>query len=620
MTGVLAKMCRADLTRIAARRGLCRGLAASTAVFPASQAVFGEETTKTRKHQPETINSLQAFLAGLSLTHFASTHNPGITNDKLAAKSKIDQLSAAGKYDLLLQTLVGWTSQGSTVAWSDVLTRAELSHVLGLLVDHQIGLITKAAASQVVDQGAVGTRERFARANDARKQIRTLYGNMLGLHNHIYHKSNRSTLGNTALDLNAQDYENLIRLELSNSKLDLASKWFQRFEQQFPNGTHYRHMTYSLWLLKFEVYAGASPYLWKVEASELYEKSLNPRRSLLRSERLWLELFNDFVKHQHVMLGNQHFIFDKQFSTVLLYSVAYSRNVAQVEKLVELNWGIDKNGKMVRGFNKLARDDPLYPDIDTLRAVLVSMLYNKQFVPSMIYMNAFQEYYGLDLSKSKYFWEQLFRWSEQTTRFSELRALQHFVKETATTLVPTGDDLKVTLEEAQRSPDFDYEGYLQFVGDLKKQRFRLISELWKCYKESDPGFSPRVHRTYLSLLLEDPVELECFDFLSELSLQHHRHSLSAGAFNSSLPKDKLSTISHLYEGCMQALIDLKGTTGDLGQIAPLIDKWAMNNRMKMDLHNWALEKREHYLEVVNEKKNSMQEQSEEDEEFLGLMS
>lgn len=629
MSGVLTGIRRLDRFR---KFAWSRHFSAPAALTLAGSVVQNFEESKVRSRSAATVAgsvtasaSLQ-FIANLSLTHFASTFKPQAPNEgREIVKKEIRKLMATGRYENLLLALVNWTAPGASIAWTEIISHAELSHILGQIVHYQIGLITKAGTARLIDTNAVSTKTKLTQSHEIREQLRMVYSNLLfdqeTKTHHVYETSRRSALGATGLDLSSQDYENLITLELNNAKLDLASKWFQRLEQQYPDGAHYRHMTYRLWLLKFEVYGGASPALWKVDPSELYEKLINPRKSQLKSERLWLDVFNDFIKHQQVMLGNTQLVFDKHFTTVMLFSVAYSRNVGQLSKLIELNWGITPQGKMLSKFKKLAKDDPLFPDIDVLKAVVTSLLFNRQFVPSMAYMNAFQEHYGIELSKSKHFWDQIFRWSEVTTRFSEYRALQHFIRETATTLKSSGDSLSITLEEAQKSPDFDYEGYLKFVGDLRNQRSKLILELWKCYGECQPGYSPRVFRTYLSLLVEEPTEEKCYEFLTILALQKQLHSISPDSFNRTLPKELLCTVNQLYTKCMKTLVELKGTNGNLGQIGPIISRWSLDDSMRNYLDNWSHAQQERYLEIANEKRNSAKEEEEdEDEEFLGLMS
>lgn len=569
---------------------------------------------------PVTVS--QTFLQSLSQTHFASTHKPKPTEADLV-KREISSLIKNRSYDNLARVLVKWTSGSAEASWKSVLTHEELSYVVGKIVTYQIGLITKAGTSMLIHQKGIHTLSSMAHAREVREKIRSIYCNLLfGDSNiHLYSRTRRNSASFT-FQLNAQDYENLISLEVNNGKLDLASKWFQRMEQQHGDGSHYRHMTQTLWLLKFQVYGGGILSLWKVEPNDLYEVEVNPRRSRFKAEKNWLELFDEFVGHQLLLLASSKVVFDTNLLAVMFSSMAYSNNVAQLTKLVEQNWGISPKGKITPHFAMPKIGDPLYPDLDMLKTIVVAMIFNKEFIASMAYLNAFQEYYGINLSDSRHFWDQLFRWSEITTRFSEIRALQYFIKETATTLYKPADhgQLTITLEEAQRSADFDYEGYLKFVADLTNQRSKLIGEFWKCYHQSQPGFSVRVYLTYLRLIEENPLDERAYEFLSALALEHHIHSVSSESFNRSATANSIAKIRLLYTKGMKTLINEKGKNGKLGQLEPLIAKWSLDDVMRERLRAWTTNQHPRFLEIMNKNISSIVQADEEEEGFLGLMS
>lgn len=603
---------------------ICRKSSSAAQTVPVSISHTYEEpkvktSTKHKKWASPAATNSQVFLNGLALTHFASTYTPQPTEADLV-KREITTLIHNKSFDNLARVLAKWTSNTADATWQSVLSHSELSYVLGAIVEHQIGLITKAATSMLMHKNSVHTLSGMAHARELREKVRTIYGNLLyGDSQHLYSHSRRN-LSTTKFQLNSKDYENLISLEVNNGKLDLASKWFQRLEQHYPDGQHNQHMTQNLWLLKFKVYGGGLLSLWKVEPTELYEVEVNPRQSRLKSERSWLELFNDYVTHQQLLLSSGKVVFDVNLLKVMFLSMAYSKNVGQLTKLVEQNWGIAKNGSFSSKFQKPVVGDPLYPDLETLRTIVVSMIYNKEYISSMAYLNAFQEHYDINLSESKHFWDQLFRWSELTTRFSQLRALQYFIKETATTVPQPADesDFAEALSEAQKSADFDYEGYLKFVADLTNQRSRLLHELWKCYQESSPGFSVRVYQTYLNLAEESPLDEQTYVLLSALRKEHHKHSGSPESFNRAATTDKVSKIRALYTKSMKNFINKKGTTGKLGQIKPLIRKWSLDESMRERLDQWAETQQARYLEVQNSQ--TIEQMDEDEEGFLGIMS
>lgn len=599
---------------------------ASAAASPTATSIshsFEEIQTKSPSHatsRPLVVSNSLAFLNGLAKTHFVSTHRPQPTEADLV-KREISNLLKNKSYDSLARVLVKWTSVGSDATWQSVLTHDELSYLINKIVNHQIGLITKAGTSIMVHHNGIQSTATMTPARDLREKVRSIYNNLLfgELRGHLYSRNRRNAVGN--FPLSGVDYENLITLEVNNGKLDLASKWFHRMELQYADGLHYKHMTQKLWFLKFQVYSGGLPSLWKVEPTDLYEVEVNPRRSRFKAEKKWLEVFDDFVSHQQLLLASSKVIFDTSLLTVMLSSMAYSHNVAQVTKLVEQNWGITSGGKMAANFAKPVLGDPLFPTLELVQTIVVSMIFNKQYIASLAYLNAFQEHYSIDLSESKHCWDQLFRWSEITTRFSEFRTLQYFIKQTATTLYkPVNDgEVAITLEEAQRSADFDYEGYLKFVADLTNQRTKLIGELWKCYHQSQPGFSARVYLTYLRLLEENPLDETAYEYLSALALEHRLHDISGDSFNKSATNDTMHKIRTLYNKGMKTLINEKGMNGELWQVEPLIRKWSLDATMRERLSVWSTNQQPRFLEAINKRKLTISGEDEE-EGFLGLMS
>lgn len=593
---------------------------ASTVSVRAFEEVHSQTNTTQRR---PTLGSIltstpsESFILGLTQTHLKSTFLPKQTNAG-KVKREILGLLANKNYDELLKVMAKWVGAAKTSGLGQVLTPQEFSHVMSFLVKYQIGTITRAASEKTKDSDSYETRKKFAHAHEVRERLRFIYSSLLYGKGHLYDRSNRQEL----YTLNTLDYENLISLELSNGKLDLAQKWLRHIEEKYPNGTFNNKFSYNLWILKLKVIGGAATSLWRLPSNELYEKSINPRRLRLSAERQWLEVFDDFTRNQLKSLGNSHYVFDKPLIIALLRSIAYSKNVPQLAKLVELNWGITKLGKLLANFQKPALGDPMYPDLDVLRTIVVSMVFNNEFIPSMAYINAFQDHYGLVLNstRSKVFWDQMFRWCEMTTRYSEYRALQHYIKETGSDpfLRPSSEEnLSVSLEEAKKSVHFDYEGFLSFLADLRNRRVGLIQELWKCHHRSDPGFSVKVYVTYLRIATEYPLEERFNELLTQLAMQHHLHLVSPHSFNAPAAERKLKSIGELYAKTLKSWLEYKGQQGQLGQMLVIVNKWSLDEHMSKTLSEWVQGEEGRYLELLSEKQ--LQEEKDDEEEFLGLM-
>lgn len=549
-----------------------------------------------------------AYLAGLLKSHLGSLVALQ-ANEAQAAKYEILELVRTKNFALLIKLLVKVTSSGADLRV--VFSNEDLLGILSSLVKYQLSLLSGAGSSKLI-----GASSHFSHAHQVRDRIRSIYSNLIhgapGKHLYSRDQRNHFTL---VLNLTARDYENLIELELGNGKLDLASKWFQRLETTFPEGRHYSEMTPHLWTLKWQVYGGGAPQFWVVEPNAVNARGSNPRRSRLKHEKSGLQILEEYVKNASLGLGNAATLLSMDQLEALLYSISYSGNTAQTKRLVESNWGIDESGHTVAGFTcQPART----PTLSTLHAIVVGMLKNHDYVAALTYLNAFQEVYGIDLGKkSASFWDSLFRWSELSTRFTESRSLQHFIKE-ANGDFRALDLFELTLAEAQKLADFDYEGYLKYVSDLHNQRVRLVGELWKCYCECSPRFSVKVYKTYLDIAAESKSDEMIFELLGQLALQHQLHLVSPDSYNRWMAGGRVQKITLLYMQALQTVLARFGMAGHSEGLAAVLDEWALDAAMKLELSEWLLTQQAAFDAADNNRRAEALARDD-DDKFLGLM-
>lgn len=524
-------------------------------------------------------------------------------------KEKIYSMIQNKQYDNLATTLASWTLPTLTIQWNTVLTHSELSYIVGLLVDYQSGLLNKAGAIKSLVKKSDSFLRAFKQTHHVKDLIRSIFANLVNAEDHLYSKTRKAS----EIHLTAKDYENIISLELNNAKLDLASQWFRHMETQHPDGGHFKMMTRKLWLLKFKVYGGAQSSMWIIRKPDLYDSQIKPRQSVLKSEMPWMQICDEFSKYQALLLGSINTAFDNELVCTMIYSVAYCKNMRQVYGLVQLTWGILPNGKMDPTFKQHAKDDPLYPDIHVLTTIVLSLIFNEDFQSALAYINGFQNNYDIDLQNSKLFWDQIFRWSDLKTRFNEYRAFHVYLQDTGCTAVsaPSSDSqLSSALHVAQKSPEFDYEGYLQFVSRLRSKRAGLLKELWKCYQETNPGFAIRPYQTYYRLAEESSNEEECYILLKALAQESHTYSVSEQSYNSHASEVTTQKIDDLYKKTIKMLLDLKGESGFSAELAPIVTNWSLSDEMRLSLENWLTEREEHYASVLKmkEMRNFMEEE------------
>ncbi|CCE82068.1 Piso0_002764 [Millerozyma farinosa CBS 7064] len=601
----------------------------------AGSAAENSELKKNRVKQLQgKLNdySSEAFLKSLSFNHFSSTFKEPVDYSKTdLIRKKVFNLINTKQYHVLAELILNWTAPKSSIMdWREVFTQTEFSHIIGKLIDFQISL-SHALINQKVISGKDEGNLKYTEARNFRDRVRRIYSNLLFSDgSFIYEKKLRANMHTydrrSDYIMSMYDYENLIRFELHNQKIDLAAKWFLRLEQQYPGGLHYEFMTKELWKLKFQVYSGGAHYLWKDPKSEYYLSFYNPRKGLLTSEQNWRTVFSEYSKFG-TRNGRGSPIVDNELGEILVYCIGYSGDVDYLLKFIESVWGVPSDPKNKTSTRVCIPGDIKYPTISTLKAILVSLAYNKQFFKGMSYINKFQDIYKeLDLSgkDARSFWSTVFKWSELSTRSDADRVLLHYLK---TTDVPNVNLSKnPSLQELQENTYFDYEGYISLSHELKDKRKRTMEQLWGIYTSNNCFFSPSVFRTYLDFLLEDRSERHLYEYMTELGKFYHLYHTSERSFNriyskSHLLSDTDKSIYTLYKRALRGLVDAKWQNGYAGQCPPLLEEWSLNTKMQKSLMSY-FERSviPEYNKMMDKKRHEVmvKQRSEEGETFLDL--
>lgn len=579
----------------------------------------------------------QHFLGSLSREYTGLIKN-GPTSKEQLFRRRIFLLAKAQQYDEMADLVLHMTSTKSNINWHSYLNEKELSGFISLLIEHQYKILNSAVGSSTLSSWKDMTAKgKMNRAKKLRDTIRSIYSNLLytDSRDHIYGKAMRSNLYNSrnlsGYKLSVSDYENLISLELNNLKLDLASKWFQRFEQQFPNATNTKYMTKKLWILKFRTYCGGLPSVWVSPESDFFSNDVLPRkgrpaRGLFLHTFPWRILLMDFLKSYSD--SGKKLALDKEIVPVLTYSIGYSKDTQYLKRFIEGMWGIRADGKMIENFEPTANDSSSYPDHELLKAILAAFSYNGDFFQAMIYINGFQDNYkgSVDLSgrEANGFWSSVFKWCDINTRFQEEATLQYFLKTTLKKTTNSGR--KMSLEEAQKNAEFDYDRYIMLLDDLKQRRSKAMHQLWGLYVGTTSFFSPSAYNTYLKQLLYEHNEADLYDFITLLMKHYQSYHVSPSSFNvAHLSTHKANrtdqTVYKLYEIALKGLIDIKWKSGFAGQCEHLIDTWSLEPKMQGELKSY-------YREVciplynkmirIKHREKALEEEKYENEKLLDL--
>ncbi|KAJ9100297.1 hypothetical protein QFC19_005651 [Naganishia cerealis] len=619
-----------SLRAVGTSRRYASGLAVSLGEASYHHASSSIKLTSGAKSQSSValmMDSLpsQSCIGNLSVA-YSSSLKPYVPRGSSLIKRNIINLLENRKYEQVLDLLLRWTESSVNNSWKSTISEREMAFFIGAIVKYQLYVIAEAADAKGIHRDINVTHQKFAEARSLREKIRGLYSILLygSTEESLYERLKRANVYNsdhyTGYLLTQADYENLISLELGNQKLDLASKWFQRFHSQFEEPlTKY---TYDMWVLKFKVYCGGAPFLWTSPKTDVGRNDIRRRRGIFRAEKPWIEVFDEYLR-TILRTTNSQPVLDNKMNEVLISCMGYNGSLSYLTKYIESVWGITAQGKSKF---RLEKSNSRYPDLAILKAIVVSFFYNQQFFQAMTYLNSFQEIYGIDLtiSPARSLWDQVFRYAEGITSYDEDKALSVFLKQSRIN-VDTKRKKEDKLRQVQSNVNFDYEGYLTFVKDLEQKRTATMSELWHLYRDSNGFFCTGVVKAYLSFLEVKPSSMDqYYDLMTYLAKCYHEYAVSNLSFNrldliTNRIYDNDERVYALYEQALANAIEIKGILGYIGQIEPLIEEWSLDNEMAHKLRAKFMENRPRYRSILEENRlRKVEEQVEDEEKLLDL--
>lgn len=533
-----------------------------------------------------TQKSSRQYLDSVSTTHFNS-----MVEQKFYIKSQLYDLVKDKQYSALLEAIMTISKNFH----ANHLTQQELTYFIKKLIDHQQNLLIQLVhlKRSKASKGAINNMKD--QSDKWRRQIRKIYSNLLfkSSATSIYARSLRDTWHTVpkSFNLSVSDYEALMEFEYTNSKPDLVNKWFDRFIAEHGES----QMTNDMWKLRFKL-NGGDPKLWNSFKSELYSivYKVSESKYFASGFNRVLELY---LKYNSI---------DDQIDTII-YCLGHIGKVDSIYQLVEDKYGINSQGKRT-GHKSV-------PDLNVLTAIVTSLAYNKRYFESMVFINSFQANFDLDLN-DKYFWDYLVKWTDTTTRYDEKLVLHHYVN------IYCPKVKSSRLETLLNDANFDYEQYLVFLDQLKNKRIKVMKEIWNLYQESTSTFSASNYRIYGMFLQEIKDEDEYYKILQQLGDFHHRYTLKPTSFNFKYLglNSIVQSIRSLYQHNLEAFIELKLNNQLIGQVHPLIEKWGLDEPMKiacMKYYNQRLP--EVRQELENKRREEMIKQRQESEADEGLL-
>lgn len=573
---------------------------ASTLLYPVDYAVdstIHKLTNATRKSQSIRDLMTQApssqFLSTLKSSHFNS-----ISENTQPIKAQIYGLLKDKQYDQLYRVLSAITLN----LGKQHLNASEITYFIKEIVEYQTSLVLELAkirALRSTNSNEALILQKSENVDTWKKRVRELYSNVLfdgkrfiyanELRSQSFDTTSQSKFNNYILNIG--DYENLISLEYHNNKFDLVNKWFDRFDSQFEKGSY----SLVMWKYKFKV-AGGDPRLWADYSSEIYSKKNKVAKSKYQKGDL-SKLINEYLTYHKI---------DDVLPEVV-YCLGERGLIDSIFKLLEGKYGINKDGTFTS--NKQT------PTIEILNALISTLSYHKKYPDAIKLINTFQNGYDVDLTgnKAKSFWENLIYWSDITTMYHPQLVLQYFIKYHNPEVKPN------SFEELLNDAAFDYEQYLQFVGDFKQKRYDTMTQVWKLYTSSSKVFSVKNYKTYSKYLRQLKDESLVFEHLTDLNKFHYQYNISPKSFNHVYlgMNTTIDSIENVNTYNLQTLVDIKLNNGTMNEIPLIIQEWGLNKSMK-DLVNGYYQKQliRHQKNMVRKQSNELMKQREEDDDSL----
>ncbi|CAH2350514.1 putative ATPase expression protein 2, mitochondrial [[Candida] railenensis] len=595
-----------------------------------------------RSNHSATSRSINDLISKTSSTshEYLKACSSQTATQQIKTKPLVAQLynySQSFQYDLLLEAFLKWTS--TEIGMNSLrkeLSQDQISYFLGKIVKHQKYLIHEQAN---LNHSQLTMNRDMDSLKEYRYSIREVYSRLLfGSQSDetIYDRSKRKDLYRsdnlTTYKLTKMDYENLIMHELFNKKLDLASKWYKRYEQQFvsPEETSStateERISHQMWLDKFKVYSSGQPYTWEIPDSDIY---VFIRKGYCKFKHLkhWKEVLEEYTNYCY---NNPNIksaeipLLDDKFCQTLIYSAGHSKNTDFIVRFIEEMWGINAQGELIdSSAYPISRDDPRFPNLELLQAISIAFSYNRSFYQGMTYINAFQEHYessSFDLSSRKAipFWGSIIDWVEKLSRYNVDMALRHYLKTKSLDHLlkeNTKSQRKHKMEHVSKldlanDAEFDQEDFNEYIEGIKSDRFRSLDSLWKLYRTSNTHFSTKAFSLKLKILKEFKLEDELFEFLKATNEAHESYKAPEDMYFGEPSEGKEFSqyskhICSLHLEGIKAIIEIKGEGGLLNQIGPLIDEWAFDQKMSKILRNWYSKKEPGYKMALEDRRQQI---------------
>ncbi|RCK57365.1 hypothetical protein Cantr_06134 [Candida viswanathii] len=505
----------------------------------------------------------------------------------------------------------------------------ELGH-LSVVKHYDVCPILKSLAIQN-DTGSYLKNHKFTPMEMITK-LRKIYNNLLydsKSGDFMYDFERRKDIYNskaaTGHKLNVGDFENLMQMELGHYKLDLASRWFKLFRQYFGGDKGFgKYMTPKMWTMALQTEAHGQNSHWEAKGSNLATYKINPLAGRVKSRRFKRFENVKFTDFQQDSIWPDLTL---HFHSALIQHFGYKGDLDQMKRYIEFIWGVDASGKLVG--KKLDVNDRLYPDLNFLKNLFYALAYHGEFFAAIKYVNDFKAVYeSIKERNRKTFWEKVFKSAHHSTTYSMDAAFQYFLKESKYSGKCS------TLAEAQNDPNFDYEGYLQFIDKLKKERRDVIGHVWAIVLNDDEiVFSNYIYKRYLSYLkggYEDEAEQSYYNYMTSLLKQYQRHHTGPNSFTRKAGQgfepapNYDDNIRVLYGEAIRSLISYKGKNKLLGQLEPLIEEWAFDEEMKEELAEWVGKRMPYFRKDLETKRlhymlKLREEDNEKSEQFLSLL-
>ncbi|GMM38613.1 hypothetical protein DASC09_059520 [Saccharomycopsis crataegensis] len=278
--------------------------------------------------------------------------------------------------------------------------------------------------------------------------------------------------------LTIADYEQILKMELANDKPDKAYRIIKAIEKKFPIDDDKVIIDTGFWNLKFKTLVCASPKFWQYKNSRFPKSGAIPAGYQNWKGKLPFEINLPRLLQEFTTLSESgRLVPNLETHTNLILALGYNGSIDLLRNQLKSIWGVAPGIEDKSELVNLSKDDPLYPDIEILKAVVTAFSFNSEYLEAIAYLSEFDTKYNFhDVKVSGKpavgsIWEICFKWADYNTKLPSEASLK--------------DNADLFGDEESAIDNVD-----EFLDKISQERAVLLDNIFNSYLATTNGNSP----------------------------------------------------------------------------------------------------------------------------------